>query len=126
MGIIRMTKSVETLLSEFNKEAGGISAIELVKRLNKKLNKTTIYRVLEKLEDDGVLHSFLSKKGIRWYAKCIGCSDKQHIDVHPHFQCLSCGKMDCLNLEIQIPKIPHRKISHSHVLIQGICHLCCN
>ena len=121
-----MTKSVEILLSEFIKEDGGISAIELVKRLSNKLNKTTIYRILEKLEDDGVLHSFLSKNGIRWYAKCIGCSDTEHIDVHPHFQCLICGKMDCLPFEIHIPKIPHRKISHSHVLIQGTCQLCCN
>lgn len=124
MGIIRMTKSVETLLSEFDKEGGGISAIELVKRLSNKLNKTTIYRVLDKLEDDGILHSFLSKKGARWYAKCIGCSNTRHLDIHPHFQCLSCGKIDCLPIEIQIPKIPNRKISNSHVLIQGTCNLC--
>ena len=124
MGIIRNTKSVKALLDEFKKGVGAISAIELITRLNTKLNKTTIYRVLEKLEDDGVLHSFLGKNGIKWYAKCKDCSESRHTDVHPHFQCLNCGKMDCLNEPITVPKVSNRKIIHSHILIQGYCELC--
>ena len=63
MGIIRNTKSVKILLDEFNND-DAVSVIELIRRLKTKLNKTTIYRVLDKLEDDGVLHSFLGNKGI--------------------------------------------------------------
>ena len=73
MGIIRKTKSVKTLLNEFNKNSSAISVTELITRLNSKFNKTTIYRVLDRLEDDGVLHSFLGKNGLKWYAKCNGC-----------------------------------------------------
>ena len=124
MGIIRHTKSVQLLLNEFQKNDTGISVIELIKRLNSKLNKSTIYRVLDKLEDDGFLHSFLGKNGIKWYAKCKGCSESGHTDVHPHFQCLICGVMECLPESITIPKIPSRKITHSHILIQGQCDSC--
>ena len=124
MGIIRNTKSVKALLDEFKEGVGAISAIELITRLNTKLNKTTIYRVLDKLEDDGVLHSFRGKNGIKWYTKCKGCSESKHTDVHPHFECLNCGKMDCLNESIVVPKVPNRKIIHSHILIQGHCELC--
>ena len=123
MGIIRNTKSVKFLLDEFNNE-DAISVIELIRRLNTKLNKTTIYRVLDNLEDDGLLHSFLGAKGIKWYAKCNGCSVSRHTDVHPHFQCLTCGRMDCLSEPISIPEIPNREIIHSHILIQGKCELC--
>ena len=123
MGIIRNTKSVKILLDEFNND-DAISVIELISRLNTKLNKTTIYRVLDKLEDDGVLHSFLGNKGIKWYAKCNGCSVSAHADVHPHFQCLNCGRMDCLQESIVMPKISNREIMHSHILIQGTCELC--
>lgn len=123
MGIIRNTKSVKILLDEFN-DHDAISVIELIRRLNSKLNKTTIYRVLDKLEDDGILHSFLGNKGIKWYAKCNGCSVSAHTDVHPHFQCLNCGRMDCLPESIVMPKISNREIIHSHVLIQGTCELC--
>ena len=124
MGIIRKTKSVDVLLAEFEKGSGAISVIELVQRIEENLNKTTVYRVLDKLEDDGILHSFLGKKGIKWYAKCNGCSSSAHMDVHPHFQCLECDKMDCLDISIKIPRISNRKIIASHILIQGKCDKC--
>lgn len=125
MGIIRKTQSLEVLLTEFQNNSGAISAKELVKRLDSKLNKTTIYRVLDKLEEDGVLHSFLGEKGIKWYAKCNGCSKSGHIDVHPHFQCLSCGKVDCLDINVSIPEIHKRQVVTTQVLIQGKCEACC-
>lgn len=124
MGVIRKTKSMELLLNEFNSSSGAISVIELIEKLNTKMNKTTIYRVLDKLEDDGVLHSFLGLKGIKWYAKCSGCSKTSHIDHHPHFQCITCGKIDCLHLQIDIPKVANRKIYSSHIMIKGECESC--
>ncbi len=126
MGIIRKTQSLEMLLAEFQNDSGAISAIELVKRLSSNFNKTTVYRVLDKLEDDGVLHSFLGNNGIKWYAKCNGCSKSGHIDVHPHFQCLDCGKMDCLDINVPIPKLSNRQVMTSQVLIQGKCEACCS
>ena len=124
MGIIRKTESIGVLLAEFRNDSGAISAIDLIKRLAEKLNKTTVYRVLDRLEDDGVLHSFLGKNGIKWYAKCTSCSHAEHLDTHPHFQCLSCGNVDCLKVDVHIPKIPNREILASQVLIQGKCEAC--
>ncbi len=124
MGVIRKTKSIEVLLNEFHKDQSAISAIDLIKRFNEKLNKTTVYRVLDKLEDDGVLHSFLDKNGIKWYAKCNNCSTHKHFDAHPHFQCLTCGKVDCVSVKVNIPSIPNRHILVSQVLIQGTCENC--
>ncbi len=124
MGIIRKTKSVEVLLGEFKVGAGAIAAITLIERLGSTLNKTTIYRVLDKLEEDGVLHSFLGKNGLKWYAKCNGCTSGEHHDVHPHFQCLNCGKVDCLTVNVPIPNISNRKVNVSQILLQGECEEC--
>ncbi|MBU2997528.1 transcriptional repressor [Cellulophaga baltica] len=126
MGIIRKTQSVALLLDEFNTNSGAISVTTLNKRLNSNLNKSTIYRVLDKLEDDGVLHSFLGDNGIKWYAKCEGCSHDNHKDIHPHFQCVVCGKVDCLNVDIVVPKIPNREINSTEILIKGKCETCLN
>ena len=124
MGIIRKTKSVEVLLSQFHR-GSAISAKNLIDRLSSEFNKTTIYRVLDKLEDDGILHSFLGMNGLKWYAKCNGCSSKKHHDAHPHFQCLDCGKVDCLeDINVNVPQIPNRKIEVSQLLIQGKCENC--
>ena len=124
MGIIRKTASVAALLAEFENYSGAISAIDLIKRLADKLNKTTVYRVLDRLEDDGIVHSFLGNNGIKWYAKCSDCSHREHRDTHPHFECLSCGKVDCLEVDVHIPNIPNRQILASQVLIQGTCETC--
>ena len=124
MGILRKTKSVKILLNEFEKQSTAISAIALIERLNSKMNKTTIYRVLEKLEDDGFLHSFLGKNGCKWYAKCNGCSSAEHKDVHPHFQCTDCGKVDCLSKDALISNIPNRKVDVSRIVLQGKCEDC--
>ena len=124
MGVIRKTKSVEAILNEFNNSTVAISAKNLIERLIGQFNKTTIYRVLDKLEEDGILHSFLGKNGLKWYAKCNNCSAHEHKDVHPHFQCIDCGKMDCLAVGVTIPAIPNRKVVVSQVLIQGVCEDC--
>jgi Fur family ferric uptake transcriptional regulator len=124
MGIIRKTQSIEVLLAEFQNSGDAISAIALIKLLDSKMNKTTVYRVLDRLEDDGVLHSFLDKKGIKWYAKCYKCTNSKHFDIHPHFQCLGCGKVDCIAIDIRIPKIPNREVMVSQILIQGKCEDC--
>ena len=126
MGIKRKTQAVSLILDEFSKGSNAISAIELIKRLNKKINKTTVYRLLDKLQDDGLLHCFLDFNGVKWFAKCKCCSKTKHKDLHPHFQCTDCGSVDCLEINITIPEIPNRKIINSHLLVLGKCDLCIN
>ena len=124
MGVIRKTQSVSLVLNEVEKSSKAISAIELVKRLDDKINKTTVYRLLDKLEDDGLLHYFLDSNGVKWFAKCKICSKSKHHDVHPHFQCTDCGIVDCLEIKITIPEIPNRKVVNSQILVLGQCDLC--
>ena len=124
MGIIRQTQSLKRILNEFEKEPKALSTVDLIERLRKDHNKTTIYRVLDRLEDDGVLHSFQGTDGVKFYAKCHGCSKSRHSDIHPHFQCVSCGKMDCLDVRLSIPKVPNRKVLSSQLLLQGHCENC--
>ena len=126
MGVIRKTKSIELLLNEFKTQKTTISTIELIQRLNSKLNKTTIYRVLENLVDDGILHTFIGHDGIKWYAMCTNCTKYKHEDLHPHFECIECGEIDCLKKEVIIPKIQNRKILSSQILIKGMCEKCIN
>ncbi len=124
MGIIRKTKSVETLIQLFNQGEEAYSGVYLVDRLRKKMNKTTVYRILERLEDEGMIHSFTDNDGLTWYAKCNGCSSSHHADLHPHFKCRNCGKTVCLNLDIAIPSIPNRKVDSAEFLLIGVCEKC--
>ena len=124
MGIIRKTESVELLLKEFQDTETALSTIELIKRLGKRINKTTIYRVLSKLEEDGVLHSFLGFDGVKWFARCKSRTQVRNSDIHPHFQCISCGKTECLDIKVDIPKLVNREVLLSQFIIKGKCNLC--
>ncbi|TCL67965.1 Fur family ferric uptake transcriptional regulator [Mariniflexile fucanivorans] len=101
-----------------------ITAIDLVDRLDQQMNKTTVYRILDRLENSGVVHSFIGRDGLKWYAKCKGCSSGHHIDAHPHFQCKVCGKVDCLDLKISIPEVKNYKIDSVEIFLTGKCSDC--
>lgn len=124
MKIVRKTKSVELLMDVFKNTPNAISVVDLIDRYKKQMNKTTVYRILDKLEHDGIVHSFLGIDGLKWYAKCQSCSSHHHFDTHPHFQCQDCGKLDCLSTDITIPLIPGREIEFAQVLLVGKCEQC--
>lgn len=123
MGVIRSTKSVKALLNEFERRKTAISTIELVEHFKGQMNKTTVYRILERLEDEGKLHSFIGKGGIRWYAEC-NCLHSNSSVVHPHFQCEDCGKTECLPINIPIPEVSKYNVESASFLLIGKCENC--
>lgn len=124
MGIIRKTKPVKTLLEVFGHSDKAFSSVHLIELFKVQMNKTTIYRVVERLEDAGILHSFKGKDGLKWYAKCKGCSSLHHSDLHPHFQYRNCSKTEYLNLDFSIPVLPNHRIDEVELLLIGQCEDC--
>ncbi len=124
MGITRKTKAVKKLLSLFEPTVSAILAVDLIAQLKEEMNKTTVYRILDRLENEGVIHSFSGSNGLKWYAKCTGCSSDKHNDIHPHFQCTSCKKVTCLPVEIKIPTVKNYTIENAAVFLVGKCSEC--
>ncbi len=124
MGIVRRTKSVQALLNAFENNNKALSAVYLIDLLGKEMNKTTIYRILDKLEEDGIVHSFWGSDGLRWYAKCDGCDTHKHFDTHPHFQCSKCGNVECLSIDIEIPVIKNHQVDSTEIILIGKCEQC--
>ena len=124
MGVLRKTKSVNSLINIFDRKNAAISAVDLIEQVSSEMNKTTVYRILERLEEDGLIHSFTGKDGLRWYAPCKGCDSEEHTHNHPHIQCKDCGKMTCLEEEIQIPTVPGFEVSRAEILLIGRCQDC--
>ncbi len=125
MGIIRKTKSLTTILQVFEEKYDAIAVVHLIELVRSLMNKTTVYRILDRLEQDGIIHSFNGKDGLKWYAKCKGCTADHHTDKHPHFQCSECDKVECLSVEIKIPSIKNHRIDSTDILIMGQCEVCC-
>ena len=124
MGVVRKTKHLEQVLHVFRQSNEALSAGMLLDVLDNEINKSTVYRMLDKLEDDGVIHSFLTMDQIRFYALCNGCSSGPHVDSHAHFQCTSCKRVSCVSQEIVLPTPGRARITSAQVLLTGQCESC--
>ena len=125
MSISRKTKTVKLLLNLFDQEKNAISVVDLVSFVSNDMNKTTVYRILNRLEESGVLHSFIDKDGLKRYARGDQrptASDNP--SIHPHFLCEECGISTCLPLKISTPSIPNYIINSSEQLYLGQCKDC--
>ena len=125
MSISRNTKTVKLLLKLFDKENNALSVVDLVSILSQEMNKTTVYRILQRLEGAGILHSFIDKDGLRRYAKGDQRTSLSGDQLaHPHFLCEECGISTCLPLKISTPSIPNYIIKSSEQLYLGQCKDC--
>ncbi|OQD41962.1 transcriptional regulator [Croceivirga radicis] len=124
MGVVRTTKTVRLVTQFFDTYEHAIGVLDLVEKFKEEMNRSTIYRILDRLEDEGKVHSFLGANGLKHYAKCKDCNHKEHVDVHPHFQCTNCGMVECVAYEIKIPALPDKSVEQAQLLLTGICANC--
>ena len=125
MSIPRKTRAVELVLELFRERKYALPVVDIVSIFANRMNKTTVYRILQRLEDSGILHSFMDKEGLKRYAK--GDQRKSNSTnqiIHPHFLCDDCGISICLPIEISTPSIPNYTINSSDHLYSGQCQDC--
>ncbi|MFM7758103.1 MAG: Fur family transcriptional regulator, partial [Crocinitomicaceae bacterium] len=72
-----------------------LSHSEVQKSLDGLCDRVTIYRVLERLLEEGIIHKIVNIDGVVKYAGCHKCSVK-HIHNHIHFSCQKCKSVTCL------------------------------
>jgi len=125
MSIIRKTKTVKFVLQEFDKLNEAISVIDLVEKFSKKMDEPPVYRILDRLEDSGELHSFVDQEGLKRYARGgVNSKIDNVLKSHPHFLCEDCGTSSCLPVSIQIPDIPNYSIKSAEHFLVGLCENC--
>lgn len=120
---LRITKSVQSILDALSYSNQAISGAQLVKRFQEDMNKTTVYRILERLENEGIVHSFSGIAGLKWFAMSEN-TQHNHSKNHSHFQCNVCGMSKCLSLDIDIPDLPAYKIEATNLILVGQCEDC--
>lgn len=120
--IKRNTKSKQAVLQCFNDHKFGLKPEDLITKLDQ-FDKVTIYRILQSFLDDGIIHKAISEDGNSYYFVCKTCKEV-HFHNHYHFKCSQCGKVECINEEIEI-KLPKNYTSETiNFWITGICSAC--
>ena len=88
-------------------------------------NRVTIYRVLERLLEEGYIHRVVSTDGVVRYARCHQCGHQEHQHNHIHFSCTQCDEITCLEEVHPTYQLPAGYLSQEvHFTITGICPSC--
>ena len=124
MGNMRKTKSVNMILKAFGYSNTALSLVELVSRFQYYMNKSTIYRILDRLEERGVLYSFSGSKGLKWYVRRQQLESDNDNSNHSYFQCQECGKSEFLPINTPIPSIPNYRVDSANLILVGQCKDC--
>lgn len=124
MGIQRKTKSLQAVYEAFGDSNEALSVKMIRDRLGESVNKTTVYRLLDRLEEDGMVHSFSGEDSVTFYARCHACKGVSHNHNHPHFNCVSCDKVLCMEEEVVLPLSGKFKVTEARIFLKGICAEC--
>lgn len=92
---------------------------DMVERLHAQgtsVNKTSVYRALEKL----LIQGTVCKQNIR--ANDLVYELRSH--HHDHVVCSNCGKIETVECQITPPIVPGFSIHHHHLTFFGLCQAC--
>jgi Fur family transcriptional regulator, ferric uptake regulator len=97
-----------------------------IQKAMKSIDRVTLYRTLESLKGQGVIHKAFQENNEIYYAICgKKCGKNHHNHDHIHFKCVRCESVTCekprRNMEISIPDNEIHKIS---IYVEGVCKLC--
>lgn len=122
---IRITKHRVDVLSFFIKSARAISHHELEAIYEGKIDRVSIYRILNSFSEAKILCKLVDSKGKTSYVFDKHSEDGQG-HGHPHFKCNTCEEVTALP---ELPKsymeqLSDLKIDHLNLLVEGICKKC--
>ncbi len=120
----RKTESTTQILSTLKAASSAMSHQMIQEELDIEVDRATIYRVLNRFCEDGMVHRVIGENGKQYFALCEGCEKENHSHNHFHFRCKKCGKVECLSREIEI-KLPAGYVAQNfNGLISGVCAQC--
>lgn len=122
----RKTKSKKEIFNVLKSSGSALSHDMIQSELESDIDRATIYRVLNRFHDDGVVHKIVGDDGKQYFALCPDCGEKNeaHTHHHFHFRCLACEKVECLDDEVSI-SLPKGYVSANfNGIISGYCRDC--
>lgn len=122
---MRKTRAIQTILEILNKSDIALSQSEIQEILPQGLcNRVTIYRVLNRLVKENLIHEITNIDGVVKYANCKNCK-RNHTHDHLHFNCEKCNTVTCIEHVEPVFQMPKNyRINKINFMVSGICPNC--
>ena len=101
-----------------------LSQSQIQNSLDGLCDRVTIYRVLDRLIEEGLIHKIVNTDGIIKFASCQSCS-ADHNHNHIHFSCEKCKSVTCIDdVEPSYHLPASYKVTEAHFTLSGLCPMC--
>ncbi|WP_396171010.1 Fur family transcriptional regulator [Flavobacterium sp.] len=126
MKTTRNTAAKTAILELITQSEVALSHIEIQKVTDGLCDRVTIYRVLDRLVSEDVIHKIATPDGTVKYASCHHNHDeKKHIHNHIHFSCENCHSVTCLDSIQPVFAIPDSYlVKEINFTLSGLCPKC--
>ena len=122
------TKQKDIILDAIKCHSHEFTVKDIYEYLNHKVGLTTIYRMVDKLFNDGILNKSISRDNITYYQYLSECDEENHF----YLKCNCCG--DIVHIDCDCIKDLSNHIINNHkfildkknIIINGICEKCYN
>ena len=123
----RTTASKTAILKLIQSSVVALSHAEIQKTLDGLCDRVTIYRVLDRLMSDDLIHKIAMLDGTIKYAACrhVQCETKSDLHQHAHFSCRKCTKVTCIVDVNPVFNLPtNYVVKEINFTISGYCPDC--
>ena len=120
----RNTPSKQAIFDLLAESRKAMSQDAIQQKINFGIDRATIYRVLNRFCDDGIMHKIIAEDGKQYFAVCIKCEEKKLADNHFHFRCIQCDTIECLQEAVHFTVPTSYNVKSVNCLLTGLCEKC--
>jgi Fur family ferric uptake transcriptional regulator len=122
----RNTNAKSAILELIRKSDVALSHIEIQTILNGLCDRVTIYRVLNRLITEDLIHKIATPEGIVKYASCNHShTNHKELHNHVHFSCEKCHSVICLDSIQPVFESPEQYlVKEINFTLSGLCPKC--
>jgi Fur family transcriptional regulator, ferric uptake regulator len=123
---MRNTNARTHILDLLTASPVALSHSEVLTAIDGICDRVTVYRVLDRLAEEGRVHKIVNTDGTIKYAPCHDCAEKHsHKHDHVHFSCTNCLSVTCLTDVEPVYKLPRKyKVQEVNFTLSGLCPDC--
>lgn len=120
----RNTPSKEAILEVLTHSGKAMSQDAVERRVSIDIDRATIYRVLKRFCEDGIVHKIVADDGKQYFAVCMKCDENQRTDNHFHFRCTRCETIECLPVPVHFSLPVGYQVDGVNCVLTGTCKDC--
>lgn len=120
----RNTPTKEAVLNLLLHSKKALSQDAIENQLEIDINRATIYRVLNRFCEDGLVHRIVAEDGKQYFAICKECDNSGIVQYHFHFRCLSCDTIECTDIPVEYSVPEGYLVQSANCILTGTCKDC--